>query len=749
MRSESVIDEVTRLIKPWSSAPLLAALRGEPSLFEADGDYQPHSLGRPRGPEGTFDGQALLAGAQALSFLSLRTPVGDPLQQQLPRLYAAITERLKNPKLLLFGGIPDAAKRPAGGISTGGDSTAIIAAHRFVYFCPVRLSTHTQRAYLRWAQAFAYPNETYPWSSLFSAYETFTSPGFARLMARTARSPLEPGQWEMNPRSSAPALVARAAEALHLEPESAALFLQLLALVDCGDAQLCEANGWSPGSLKNHAQPLVKAGLVLEKKQPRATRRYCLPGTWEVFKPPHPATERWKLSLYGAEARDKALAAPLGRVLPLQPVHELFGLAFERYLADAPARQVIAVAPARDWLAEIRGAPLDDTPRLVYADSLMEQGDARGELIRVQCQLAHTRTPELVAAEAALLAQHEERWVEAAHPFITSHTWSRGFVTHISAHAPTFAKHANDVFEAFPLLEGFCFDANMVGPVPPAHIRAMAGCEAFSRFTSLDTSADHYFSTLEDFEALLASPHLPKLRFLRLGFHRSGSGLELGLVRALVNCPQLHGLTTLELAGQNLGRSFARTLGIEALEVLLEGLPSLVTLRVPYNGFTDRHAQALAKRLEAGLGPALESIDLTNTVDTNFVTKAVTFYRNTVTPEGAHAVSQVLAARKGQVVPPPTPRAPPPLLEQTGRFPFAEEAKSGRSRCTACGEGIEAGSLRIGVRRTLPDVGTITAWVHPACRLQCPELLALSSETLEERLTANSRGVWPPPTAKL
>ena len=41
------------------------------------------------------------------------------------------------------------------------------------------------------------------------------------------------------------------------------------------------------------------------------------------------------------------------------------------------------------FLQAIRDSPDDDTPRLVFADWLTENGDAdRGEFIRVQCELA-------------------------------------------------------------------------------------------------------------------------------------------------------------------------------------------------------------------------------------------------------------------------------------------------------------------------------------------------------------------------
>jgi uncharacterized protein (TIGR02996 family) len=47
------------------------------------------------------------------------------------------------------------------------------------------------------------------------------------------------------------------------------------------------------------------------------------------------------------------------------------------------------MSPEEGFLLEIRAAPEDDCPRLVYADWLEEHGQSeRSEFIRVQCRLA-------------------------------------------------------------------------------------------------------------------------------------------------------------------------------------------------------------------------------------------------------------------------------------------------------------------------------------------------------------------------
>src|SRR5690348_9304066 len=67
------------------------------------------------------------------------------------------------------------------------------------------------------------------------------------------------------------------------------------------------------------------------------------------------------------------------------------------------------------FLRSILADPDSDTPRLVYADWLEEQGNPRGTFIRLQCARAKlTRHDadwkDLLAQEAPLLRRFEEEW---------------------------------------------------------------------------------------------------------------------------------------------------------------------------------------------------------------------------------------------------------------------------------------------------------------------------------------------------
>jgi uncharacterized protein (TIGR02996 family) len=85
------------------------------------------------------------------------------------------------------------------------------------------------------------------------------------------------------------------------------------------------------------------------------------------------------------------------------------------------------------FLHDIINQPGDDTPRLVYADWLEENGDPeRAEFIRVQIELAGPgidvdRALELGKRQTELLARHGERWQQ---PFTAEMKprFERGFV---------------------------------------------------------------------------------------------------------------------------------------------------------------------------------------------------------------------------------------------------------------------------------------------------------------------------------
>lgn len=111
-------------------------------------------------------------------------------------------------------------------------------------------------------------------------------------------------------------------------------------------------------------------------------------------------------------------------------------------------------------LRAIRAMPDEDTPRLIYADYLDEEGDGpRAEFIRVQVE--RVRLPERDPARAALedrehdlLAEHEGAWLGVApdaRDGLTEWEFDRGFVNEVAAN-PTFMLNAGaDLCAAHPV----------------------------------------------------------------------------------------------------------------------------------------------------------------------------------------------------------------------------------------------------------------------------------------------------------
>jgi hypothetical protein len=338
-----VFEELKRIIAPFPLEPIDNALADRPSTYDVDARWYSSHDGPPKttSDRTPFQGDALLAGMQAVCFLGTYLPAGDARRLGVPRLHAKILARLANPELLLFGGTrevkiegklyvsPGYQSNPS---QHGVDNGAIVVAHGYVYFRPARITAADtdNLARARDAAELHYPLQTFPWSGLYHVWQAALSPGVAALVARAADTPVPAGGSELDPRLSTPALVDEVAARHKLDRDAATLYLQLLALVDCGDAPTRELNSWTQTRHKKAAAALVAAGLVLEHKHPRANRKFVLDSPWEQLFPPHPAVERTKLALYDARIENGALAAPLGRVLPLRPVHELFAAAWQR-----------------------------------------------------------------------------------------------------------------------------------------------------------------------------------------------------------------------------------------------------------------------------------------------------------------------------------------------------------------------------------------------------------------------------------
>jgi len=251
----------------------------------------------------------------------------------------------------------------------------------------------------------------------------------------------------------------------------------------------------------------------------------------------------------------------------------------KRKTADRP--QVLA------FLRAIKETPEDDTPRLILADWLDENGDPdRAEFIRVQCRLARLaedaaeREP-LEQRERALLEQHAAAWSELFTGPGVEATFERGLLA-VTRQPERFLTRRR---------------------------QQQAGSEAWAWVSSLDVRS--WFSP-EQATAFAASPALAHLTGLRLPL-RYDSGAE--HLRILGTSPHLSGLTALKLVSNNItpkgGVALAESfrlprlttldlkeckIGDEGLEALAESplLDNVATLNLWYSNIGERGACALA-----------------------------------------------------------------------------------------------------------------------------------------------------------
>ena len=140
-------------------------------------------------------------------------------------------------------------------------------------------------------------------------------------------------RWPHDPRQSVPQVVEKLAKHLKLDEDSATLYLQMLALPDPTQRNICKWNGWTTGRYKKVVEPLEKKELVFQAKRARAGRSYFLPGGWQPLAKPNLPIELWKLELYDRGIQSDVapgLFVPYGRILPWFSFTKLFEKAWLR-----------------------------------------------------------------------------------------------------------------------------------------------------------------------------------------------------------------------------------------------------------------------------------------------------------------------------------------------------------------------------------------------------------------------------------
>lgn len=179
------------------------------------------------------------------------------------------------------------------------------------------------------------------------------------------------------------------------------------------------------------------------------------------------------------------------------------------------------------FLAEIRAHPDDDEPRLIYADWLEEQGDPRGEFIRLSCERANLdpwdeRYDELDQRVEKLWQAHFEQW-QAALPNWKGIEWEchgyvRSLIECIELNSvAAFRRHGNELFD-LECIQGIR-TPNCTHRSDRNFLLELLNAPAFDRLRMLtltDVSASE-LTALAGAKTLLESPYLNNLRRLDVG----------------------------------------------------------------------------------------------------------------------------------------------------------------------------------------------------------------------------------------
>lgn len=262
----------------------------------------------------------------------------------------------------------------------------------------------------------------------------------------------------------------------------------------------------------------------------------------------------------------------------------------------------------RHFLAAIRADLDDDSPRLIFADWLEEQGKAvRSEFIRVQCDLNRMasddpRRADMDEREQSLLYHHGKKWL-AALPrpvpinYGECHVWGeagdlyqRGFVSYASVATDRLPQAL--VLFTDTLVHRLSLNGGSA--------RGLTDQDWLQHLTMLK------LSEVSDAAAVLHSPHLGQLRTL---------GLNACRLMGFDKHAPVSGLTRLDLGGNPLG-----DMGVVDL-VAWPGLANLRALSLLGTGLTAaglRHvAQAPAAASLEELVLARNPLDTLSALDSN------------------------------------------------------------------------------------------------------------------------------------
>lgn len=237
-----------------------------------------------------------------------------------------------------------------------------------------------------------------------------------------------------------------------------------------------------------------------------------------------------------------------------------------------------------DFCEAIFAEPDEDLPRLVFADWLEEQGNPRGEFIRLQCQLQDPTLPPAVREEwtfrsQQLLDDYRSEWLGEEFRFAVRLRFERGFPVFAEINAHVLLAHAEQLFRAAPLLRGLRLDE--VHPV----LGELLHLPQLLQIRHLDLSWNHLRP--EGAETLLGGARQRRWQqTLRAWFGERSTATKIGgseATSALQNVERLH------LGSNSLGDA-----GVGYLAAT-PALAALRTLDLSDNAISDLGAQRLAE----------------------------------------------------------------------------------------------------------------------------------------------------------
>lgn len=243
------------------------------------------------------------------------------------------------------------------------------------------------------------------------------------------------------------------------------------------------------------------------------------------------------------------------------------------------------------FLQTILAHPDEDTPRLVYADWLEEQGQMdRAEFVRVQCSRARLplRDPvrkELAQRERELLFRHATAWRAGLPPLahLVWRFWERGCMAAVQVnHVGALCLQADEIFAAAPVqtLIFWRIDDEAAGSLAQEPF-----LQRIRRFIVRGGDL-----TWRGLKLLSESNYLGGLKELRLEHQRLGDAA----IDVLSSSPILTGLEQLCLIGNGITDHGLKTV------LASPHLRSLTVLDLSYNRITAEGLESLAERETSG-----------------------------------------------------------------------------------------------------------------------------------------------------